>query len=266
MRGKRVAVLESRLGTQLVELVARRGAIPVHAPAMAEVPDIDPQAIDALVRSLEQAPPRAAIFQTGVGTEALFAATDSLGLTKSLLKILEAALVVVRGPKPTGALRARGVRIDRAAAEPFTTREVLASMKDVNLENATVLVQRFGSQNFELDRALERAGARVTEIPTYRWSLPQDRAPLERLIDALGHGEIDAAVFTNAEQARNLFRVAAAMNKADEARGGLNRALVASIGPVASAALREAGIRVGVEASPPKLGALLSALDAALKD
>ena len=43
-----------------------------------------------------------------------------------------------------------------------------------------------------------------------------------------------------------------------------DRILVASIGPVASKALREAGVRVGLEASPPKLGALLGALDAAL--
>jgi uroporphyrinogen-III synthase len=44
----------------------------------------------------------------------------------------------------------------------------------------------------------------------------------------------------------------------------LNRTLVASIGPVASAALRELGVKVGLEASPPKLGALLAALDKAL--
>jgi hypothetical protein len=30
--------------------------------------------------------------------------------------------VAARGPKPTGALRSRGVRIDRSAADPFTPR------------------------------------------------------------------------------------------------------------------------------------------------
>ena len=34
--------------------------------------------------------------------------------------------------------------------------------------------------------------------------------------------------------------------------------------PVTRAALREAGVKVGLEASPPKLGALLAALDKAL--
>ena len=71
-------------------------------------------------------------------------------------------------------------------------------------------------------------------------------------------------MFTNAEQARNLFSVSARMNKESGLRNALNKVLVASIGPVASAALREAGVKVGLEASPPKLGALLSALDKAL--
>jgi uroporphyrinogen-III synthase len=68
-----------------------------------------------------------------------------------------------------------------------------------------VIIQRFGTVNAELDRALEARGAQVTEIPTYRWSLPQDTRPLEDLVRALARGELHAAVFTNAEQARNLF-------------------------------------------------------------
>jgi uroporphyrinogen-III synthase len=73
-----------------------------------------------------------------------------------------------------------------------------------------------------------------------------------------------AAVFTNAEQVRNLFAVAQKLNKAQSLRDSLNRTLVASIGPVASAALREYEVKVGLESRPPKLGALMSALDTAL--
>jgi uroporphyrinogen-III synthase len=75
---------------------------------------------------------------------------------------------------------------------------------------------------------------------------------------------VHAVLFTNAEQVRNLFHVARQLGKNDGLKTALRGTLVASIGPVASAALRDAGVEVGVEASPPKLGALLSALDAAL--
>ena len=264
MKGKRIAVLEARLGRQLAELIESRGGVPFHAPALAELPDLDAGAIGELVDSLEQRPAKVAIFQTGVGTRALFAATDGLGITARFLALLDKTTVAARGPKPTAALRARGVRIDRSAAAPFTTHEVLAAIQDLDLHAARVIVQRYGVVNAELDQALAARGAEVAEIPTYRWSLPQDTKPLAELIGALERREMDAAVFTNAEQVRNLFAVARQLGKAEPLRAGLNATLVASIGPVASAALRDAQVRIGVEARPPKLGALLTALEAAL--
>lgn len=264
MKGKRVAVLESRLGRQLAELVAGRGGEPFHAPALAEVPDLDRDEIARLVQSLERRPPGLVVFQTGVGTMALFAATDSLGLTAKFLDLLEGATVAVRGPKPTGPLRARNVRIDRAAADPFTTREVLACIADVDVKGTRAVIQRHGARNVELDRALEARGAEVIEIPVYRWTLPADTAPLEQLVAKLERRELDAVVFTNAEQARNLFLVGDRLGRAGQLREGLNRTFVASIGPVASAALREGGVKIGLEAHPPKLGALLSAMEEAL--
>jgi hypothetical protein len=53
-----------------------------------------------------------------------------LGLTDILLRLLDSAQVVVRGPKPATVLHSRKVRIDGAASDPFTTREVLAEMHD----------------------------------------------------------------------------------------------------------------------------------------
>ena len=252
------------MGEQLAGLVEQRGGIAFHAPALAELPDLDAGAIERLVRSLEAAPPNLAIFQTGVGTRALFETTDRLGVTPTFLKLLQNTIVAVRGPKPTGALRARKVRIDRTAAEPFTTREILDSIADVDVHGARVIVQRYGSANAELDRALEARGATVIEIPTYRWSLPQDTQPLAELIARLERREMDAAMFTNAEQVRNLFVIAERLGKTGALRDALNTTLVASIGPVASAALRHEQVRIGVEARPPKLGALLSSLEAAL--
>jgi uroporphyrinogen-III synthase len=264
VQSRKVAILETRLGKELADLVARRGGVPVHVPALAELPDLDRKAIGALVDSLREKPAKLFVFQTGVGTKALFAATDALGVTEIFLNALSTAIVAARGPKPTAALRSRGVRIDRSAIDPYTTREVLDSIKDLELKESRAVIQRHGALNPELDRALEARGAEVIEIPTYRWSLPADTAPLEKLVGALERGELHAVAFTNAEQARNLFFVAERMGKAQQLKDALNRTLVASIGPVASAALREAGVKVGLESSPPKLGPFISALDVAL--
>ena len=234
------------------------------APALAEVPDVDDATIARLVGGLESRPPKAMIFQTGVGTQALFAATDSLGMTPKLLRSLASCVVVARGPKPTAALRSREVRIDRSAKDPYTTVEVLESLEGLSLRGECVVVQRYGETNAELEKALRSKGAEVVEIPTYRWALPEDTGPLEALIDSLERAQVDATVFTSASQAHNLFAIAQRLGKQGPLAANLSRTLVASIGPVCSAALRQHGVKIALEAKPPKLGPLVTALDRAL--
>lgn len=264
MQGKTVAVLESRLGKQLVELIMKRGGRPLHAPALSEVPDVDPGFVAGLVTDLQSHPAKIAIFQTGVGTHALFNATDALGITADLLGQLAQMTVVARGPKPTGALRSRGVRIDLSAEDPFTTAEVLQALQTVELAGKRVIVQRYGVTNVELEQALRERGAQVIEIPTYRWALPQDTRPLVALMEALEQGTVDAVMFTNAAQVHNLFSIAEQQQRMDELKAALDRTLVASIGPVCSDALRKFGVQIGLEPHPPKLGPLVSALEQAL--
>jgi uroporphyrinogen-III synthase len=266
MKDKTVAILESRVRDHIASLVRKYGGTPFSAPALAEIPDVDPAHIQELIRDWNSTPPDIFIFQTGVGTRALFAATDSLGLTDVLLQLLDSAQVVVRGPKPTTVLRSRKVRIDRAASDPFTTHEVLAEMHEIPFRGRRVVVQRYGETNLELQATLESAGAEVTEIVTYRWALPEDTAPLLRLIDALGRDEIDLVAFTSASQASNLFAVAQYDGKEVSLKQSLDRTLVASIGPVCSAALRKLAVRVDIEAKPPKLGPFIDAINAALSD
>lgn len=253
------------MGAQLVDLVSKRGGIPFHAPALAEVPDFYPDDIARLIDEWKRKPFKAAIFQTGVGTRALFDATGALGLRGDFLQLLAQTVVVARGPKPTGALRSHAVRIDRSAAEPYTTAEVLSALDGLPLAAERVLVQSYGEPNRVLDDALEKMGASVSEIPTYRWALPHDLQPLRNLLDALAKKTIDAVVFTSASQVRNFVSVARSSNQERDLVSGLNLTLVASIGPVCSKALSAHGIEVRLEAQPPKLGPLLAALDNAWK-
>ena len=264
MQGKVVAFLESRLAEHVTHLIRRRGATPISAPALAEEPIVDPAAIASLIADWSARPAKLAIFQTGVGTRALFAATDALGLTPTLLELLADTIVVARGPKPTAVLRSRNVRIDRSAADPFTTAQVLEAIAAIELAGETVVVQRYGDINAKLSDTIVARGASVVDVPTYRWTLPADTTPLTGLIDALERSTVDAVVFTSASQVHNLFTVAERVARAATLRGALNATCVASIGPVCSAALQRHGVTIDIEASPPKLGPLLDALDAAL--
>lgn len=264
MQSKVVAILETRTGKHLAELVARQGGIPMLAPALEEVPDVDPQALSALLQQWRAQPFTMVIFQTGVGTRALFAATDARDATAEILALLRASLVVVRGPKPVGELNSREVRIDVRARSPFTSEMVLEAIADVPLAGGQVLVQRYGEANSALCAALTARGAAVQEIATYRWALPADTRPLIELLDALAESRVDALVFTSAVQVRNLFAVAAATGRPGVA-SMIKGLVIASIGPVCSRALRQHGIEPSFEASPPKLGPLVTMLADALR-
>jgi uroporphyrinogen-III synthase len=264
LKSKVVAILETRTGAHLGELIARRGGIPLLAPALEEVPDVDAQSIVNLLSEWRTDPYGMVIFQTGVGTRALFQATDSLGLTEEFTQLLGPAIVVVRGPKPTGELNARRVRIDVRAPTPFTTDTVLGAIADITLDPAAVLVQRYGAANAQLRESLEARGARVREIATYRWALPADTGPLEELLVALEASRVDAVVFTSAVQVQNLAAVAQLRGGSESLARSLRGLVVASIGPVCSRELRKYGITPSVEATPPKLGPLVAALEAAL--
>ncbi len=264
MKSKVVAILETRAGAHLAELVARRGGLPLLAPALEEVPDVDPAAVKGLIERWRIEPFKICIFQTGVGTRALFAATDAADLTKELKGLIAASIIVVRGPKPVGELNARGIRIDIRAASPFTSETVLAAISNVEVNNCSILIQRYGAANQALTAALQFRGAAVQEIATYRWALPSNTQPLIDLLDALGERRVDAVVFTSAVQVHHLYEVAHRTGAAAQLADQLNRCIVASIGPVCSSALRQYGVAPTLEASPPKLGPLMIALEQAM--
>lgn len=261
MKGKLIAILENRSGEQMADLVRKYGGTPFSAPALAEVPDIDPELITQMIQSWQSTPPDYFIFQTGVGVKALFVATDALGLTEQLLQILANATVAVRGAKPTAALRARSVRIDLTAGDPYTTAELLSVLAPYSLQDKLVAVQRYGDTNFDLQNALEAQGAKVIEIATYRWSLPENIQPLLDLMGALERREIDMVCFTSASQVYNLFAIAVQFGRTDALKTALNASLIASIGPVCTKALNQYDIAVDVEPSPPKLGPFITAIN-----
>ncbi len=261
MKNKTIAILENRAGEQLADLVRKYGGTPFSAPALAEIPDIDFTLITSLINDWQENAPEVFIFQTGVGVKALFSATDTLGLTDQFKQILESSIVVVRGIKPSSALRPYKVRIDATAGDPFTTTEVLTELDKYMIKGKRVAVQRYGDTNFELQQALEARDAVVTEIATYRWSLPADTQPLVDLMDALDVGKVDMVCFTSASQVYNFFTVAESLGRHQALQAALNKSMVASIGPVCTVALNKFGIKVDVEPQPPKLGPFIMAIN-----
>ena len=261
LRGIRVALLEARMASEMADLVRRHGGSVRSAPAVSEhAIDCTVVVHDLLVR-LTQPARRVFVFLTGVGASELFEEADRQGRLAALVDALKQSTVVCRGPKPAAALKRFGVIPTMSAADPYTSQELLDAMRAVDLSDTEVTLVHYGERSQSLAAALQARGAELHELCVYEWRLPEDLAPLQNLIRAVTAREVDAIIFTSQVQWKHMFRVAIDMGLQDSLRNALSTGVVvASVGPVCSAALRESGIAPHVEPVSPKMGPLVAAL------
>jgi uroporphyrinogen-III synthase len=262
--GLRVLALESRRATELSKLIATYGGQPVVAPSMREIPLESNKEALAFAAGLFANEFDMVIFLTGVGSRALLDVVETAHKREDYVAALQLLKVVARGPKPVAALREIGVTPALTVPEPNTWRELLHALDEaanpavgIRLNGARVAVQEYGVSNPELLDGLVERGALVTRVPVYQWALPEDLAPLRAAVQALADGNIDVALFTTSVQAAHLFQLAEEMNLKEAMRSGLNRAIVASIGPTTSEELMRRMIKPDLEPSHPKMGFLV---------
>lgn len=253
LAGRTVILLEARRAREIADLVRRYGGQPWSVPAMQELPPDDSSESVARLRQLCDQGPDVLVCLTGVGTRAMFELASQLGLEQRLREVFASAVVAIRGPKPAAVLRELGVRIDRTAAEPNTSREVLVALERDTFRSAAV--QLYGGPDDELRMGLEARGVRVLELPLYRWAKPADTKPMLDMIDSADRAQ--ALAVTSATQVRNVFSIAGSEGKADALRSKLDRLAVAAVGPVAAGALRELSVRVDVVPEHPHMGAMI---------
>ncbi len=265
LRGKTIALTESRRATELATLVTRLGGVPYAAPAIREVPCSDRGPALAALERICRGEVQAVVFLTGVGTRAFLDLAREAGARERLLAALARLLVCARGPKPIAVLREAGVRVDLVPPEP-TSSALLASLSAAHdLRGAVVAVQLYGEANPVLVDGLAALGARVLEIPLYEWAPPEDEGVLERLVRDLIAGRIDVLAFTSSPQVANVFTAAERLGLGAHLSGALStRVAVATIGPVCETALRERGVAPQIRADKGTMGALIHAIAAHL--
>jgi len=262
--GLRVLALESRRAPELAKLISNYGGEAVVAPSMREVPLGSNTEALAFAARLFAGEFDMVIFLTGVGTRALLGVVETTYKREDYLAALRSVTVVPRGPKPIAVLRELGVAPALTVPEPNTWRELLAALdeagrsrEELRVRGKRVAVQEYGVSNPELLAGLRERGAAVTQVPIYQWALPEDVGPLRAAVQAIADGQIDVVMFTTSVQLAHLFQIAAEMNLEEAMRRGLERAIVASIGPTTSEELQRRGIRADIEPTHPKMGFLV---------
>ena len=250
--------LESRRAKEMEALIRRWNGVPFVAPSVQE------RAIDSQSEALAWAGRLIAgefdlvLFTTGVGLAYL---RDAI-LTKYTAAEFSAALgnvtIAVRGPKPLAILHELGVQPQVRIPEPNTWREMLPIM--AGRPERRISIQEYGRPNPEFNAALEALGATVDTIAIYRWELPDDIGPLKEAARRMSRGDVDVLVFTTSVQYVHLMEISGNLGFADKVFQVMkSHTVVASVGPIMTAALREHGIEPDIEPDYPKMAALIRA-------
>lgn len=258
LAGKRILVTRAREQAEKTAAAIRaRGGEPVLLPAIEVHPSGEPEVV---AEALERAGRYAWIaFTSANGVAYAWRALEGAGAGgpgRPGRQAFGAARFAAIGAGTAEALAERGVRADVVATESKGegfAEAMLAAMKPG--EAVLLLRARVGREAFP--ERLRAAGFTVDAVAVYEThpAAPQVVAPL---LDELGRGAIDAVTFTSGSTVESFVALAGGEERAGAL---LARTVVASIGPVTTAALRERHLRVDAQAEPYTIDGLLGALE-----
>jgi len=250
LHGRRVVVTRARAqASGLARTLAALGAEVVELPAIRIEPRIDSPAVGAAVADLHS---YAVVCLTSPnGVRLLF---EAMAAQNRDARALAGAIVAAIGPGTARALRERGVIAD-IVPERFVGEALAEALEAVDVRGRPVLVARAAEAREVLPEALEARGAEVDVVALYE-TVAED--PGAEALEAAR--EADYVTFTSSSTVRNLL-AAVGERFPPHAR-------VVSIGPVTSAAARDAGLQVHAEASRHDPEGLIEALlaDASIPD
>jgi uroporphyrinogen III methyltransferase/synthase len=242
LHGRTVVVTRARAqASELATALRALGAAVIELPAIRIVPRLDADEVGAAVADLHS---YALVCLTSPnGVRLLFEAMAEQGRDA---RALASATVAAIGPGTAAALREHGVIAD-VVGERAVAESLVEALAPVAVEGRPALVARAEAARDVLPDALRERGAKVDVVALYETvAEPPDPAAVAAVRGA------DYLTFTSSSTVRNLL-------------GALGDGLprdprVVSIGPVTSAAAREAGLEVAAEASRHDIDGLLEAL------
>jgi uroporphyrinogen-III synthase len=259
--GLRVGITADRKGAELQEALVRRGAVVTWGPTLRIVPPEFDDLIRTETDALLAARPAYVVVSTATGLAAWLRAIDDRRRA-AVLEMLRHTTLIARGAKAAGGVRSIG--LTAAFVSPRETMDDVADWLMANAPaRAVVGMQVHGGETVGSLDALRRGGMSIHTVAPYRWALPEDIVPAERLVGAIAEAEIDVLACTSAPAVRHLFLVAAQMRRADDVRDALRAGVAAAaIGSITARAFELEGVPVAVMPTRARSGDFVRAVAA----
>jgi uroporphyrinogen-III synthase len=249
LTGKRVLVTRAReQASQLAEALRAAGAEPVEIPAIAIAPPHSYAHIDGAISSLKE-------FDWVVFTSAnAVRVFCERALYAGVHPAAAGLQIAVIGPATASAVKEAGMKVALVAPK-FVAESLLQELR-LLVGGESVLLVRAEVARDVLPNGLRAAGAEVTVADAYRNELPA--GSVAKLKQYFSEKSLipHAITFTSSSTARNAHALllAAGVILPPET-------VLASIGPVTSATMRELGWTATVEAKEATIASLVAALE-----
>ncbi|TPQ33250.1 uroporphyrinogen III synthase [Bradyrhizobium guangdongense] len=243
LNGYRILILETREEAQFSKLLAEQGADVVQCP-MIEIHDApDPAPVEAWIRRAIDKPFDDLVLMTGEGLRRIMKLARERGLDQALVAALAKSRKFTRGPKPGKALREIGLEQQQMTEKP-TTDGVIEMMAKLDLKGRRLGLQLYPDKDHSaLIGALSGQGAVVDTVLPYAYDPKAADDNIAAAIDEMAAGRIDCIALTNLGQVRRLVDAAKMRGSEAKLREGLQRTLIASVGPAVSGELAAHGLR-----------------------
>lgn len=246
LNGTRILILETREEAQFSKLLAEQGADVVQCPMFTICDAPDPTPVEAWIRRAIDRPFDDLVLMTGEGLRRIMKLARGRGLDRALIASLAGTRKFTRGPKPGKALRDIGLEAQQTTEKP-TTERVIDMLDKLDLRGRRLGLQLYPDKDHgALTGALTAQGAEVDTVLPYAYDALAADGNIIAAIDEMAEGRIDSIALTNLGQVRRLIEAAKAHGCEPKLRAGLERTLIASVGPAVSGELAAHGLRTDV--------------------
>jgi uroporphyrinogen III methyltransferase / synthase len=251
LAGKRIVVTRAReQAHDFIQYLREMGAEVLLMPTVAFAPPDDWAPVDA---ALQQSAQFDWVLFTSRNAVGFFCQRwRELELDLDLFQLAKPLIAAV-GPATAQVASENGLRVDYVAKA--NTGKALAAEMRLSLSGKSVLLPRSDRADDRLPDALREAGAFVTTVVAYRTSAPESLDP--EILARLRLAEVDAISFASPSAFHNLARF---IGSSEELASLSQRVPFAAIGPTTARALRDAGVRVAMEAVEPSPACLADAI------
>ncbi|MCG2643523.1 MULTISPECIES: uroporphyrinogen-III synthase [Bradyrhizobium] len=246
LNGTRILILETREEAQFSKLLAEQGAEVVQCPMFTIQDAPDPAPVEAWIRRAIDKPFDDLVLMTGEGLRRIMKLARTRGLDQALVAALAKSRKFTRGPKPGKALREISLEAQQTTEKP-TTEGVIEMLGKLDLKGHRLGLQLYPDKDHSvLTGALAAQGAEVDTVLPYGYDSKAADASIVAAIDDMAEGRIDSIALTNLGQVRRLMEAAKAHGIEAKLRAGLERTLIASVGPAVSGELAAHGLRTDI--------------------